>query len=363
MDRHDLPGVTLSDAAKAHEKDLEHQHEYNCKAMTYWVDEERENAFCLIEAPNKQAVRDLHNRAHGLIPHEIIEVNSNLVKSFLGRIHDPEPHDDTDFTIINDSAFRALMVIESSNYIERIESNQFDLFYQKFHNSLNKSIKKFKGSVVLLKSNSYLVSFKSVTNAVLCALKIQANMKYITPNFDRSYRLLKIGICSGLPVTDKKNLFEDAINLATHLCEVVAGQIVISSEIKSIYESLNHNAFINEEHIRALKPGEEKFLKQLMIFVEANWNDPLFNVSDFSVKMGYSKSQLNRKLKFLTGKSPNNFIKEFRLQRSLKLLYNQFGNISEVAFETGFNSPAYFSKCFSEYFGVLPSAYVRQHVN
>ncbi|NND51336.1 MAG: DUF4242 domain-containing protein, partial [Flavobacteriaceae bacterium] len=211
MDRHDLPGVTLSDAAKAHEKDLEYQHEYNCKAMTYWVDEERENAFCLIQAPSKQAVRDLHNRAHGLIPHEIIEVNSNLVKSFLGRIHDPEPLDDSQLTLVSDSAFRALMVIETSNYIERIESNQFDLFYQKFHNSLNKSIKKFNGRVVLLKSNSYLVSFKSVTNAVLCALKIQRNIKYITPNFDANYRKFRIGISSGIPVTDKDNLFEDAI--------------------------------------------------------------------------------------------------------------------------------------------------------
>ena len=363
MDRHDLPGVTLLDAAKAHEKDLVYQHAYNCKAMTYWVDVARENAFCLIEAPNMQAVKDLHNRAHGLIPHKIIEVNSNLVQSFLGKIHDSGSVEDSQFNIVSDSAFRALMMIETSNYIGRIEGSQFDIFNQKSHSSILKTIKKFKGRVVLLKSNSYLVSFKSVTNAILCALKIKANIKYITPKFMKSYRQFKIGISTGFPVTDKKNLFEDAMQLATYFCEVVNGDIVISTEVKLLYENTNHNAFINRDDIRTLSPSEEAFLNKLMVYVEQYWNDPKFNVSDFSKKMGYSKSQLNRKLKTLTKLPPNNFIKIFRLQRALKLLHEQKGNISEIAFETGFNTPAYFSKCFANHFGILPSKYIQQHIS
>ena len=58
--------------------------------MTYWIDEERENIFCLIDAPDKEAVEEMHRKAHGLIPNKIIEVNSTLVKSFLGRIYDPD---------------------------------------------------------------------------------------------------------------------------------------------------------------------------------------------------------------------------------------------------------------------------------
>ena len=111
MDRHDLPGVTLADAADAHKKDLVHQEEYSCKAMTYWVDEARENAFCLIEAPNKQAVIDLHNRAHGLIPHQIIEVDDKLVHAFLGRIHDPDAEDE-----LIDSAF-IMMTLSSGPFL------------------------------------------------------------------------------------------------------------------------------------------------------------------------------------------------------------------------------------------------------
>jgi len=362
MDRHDIPGITINDAANAHLQDLEIQCDYNCKAMTYWVDEERGNAFCLIEAPNKEAVAKLHRQAHGLIPHEIIEVNKNLVKSFLGRIHDDEDNIDSEINLVKDSAFRVLMVLETSKYIDRIEDNQFDLFYQKFHNSTNKLIEKFNGNVILLKNNSYLISFKTVDDAVFCALKIYSNLNYITPSFDSSYRRLKIGISTGMPVTSKENLFEDTINLATNLCEIVEGDINISTEVKLLYENVKQNAFLNNEHIRILKPSEEKFLISLMSFIEIKWNDSKFNVNEFSKEIGLSKSQLNRNLKALTGKSPNVFIRDFRLNKAIKLLHDQQGNVSEIAFETGFGSLAYFSKCFKNKFNILPSKYIQQHI-
>ena len=90
MDIHNVPGVKAKNVAEAHQKDLIHQDEFGCKSMTYWIDEERENVFCLIDAPNKAAVKEMHKQAHGLIPHKIIEVDSSLVSSFLGRIYDPE---------------------------------------------------------------------------------------------------------------------------------------------------------------------------------------------------------------------------------------------------------------------------------
>ena len=99
-----------------------------------------------------------------------------------------------------------------------------------------------------------------------------------------------------------------------------------------------------------------------MDYIENVWNDSKFNVDDLSKSLGYSKSQVYRKLMSLTGKSANNFIREFKLHRALTLLHKQKGNISEVAFETGFNSAAYFSKCFLNKYGVLPSKYIQQHI-
>ena len=72
MDVHIVPGVKARDVAEAHQKDLLHQTEYGCKAMTYWVDEKRETIFCLIDAPEKHAVEEMHRKAHGLIPNKII---------------------------------------------------------------------------------------------------------------------------------------------------------------------------------------------------------------------------------------------------------------------------------------------------
>jgi len=363
MDRHDVSeSVTAEIVAQIHQEDLKIEHKFGCRGMTYWFDGERKTAFCLIEAPNKKAIQDMHDHAHGEVPHSIIEVDSAIVESFLGRIEDPSKSQDTSLNIINDPAFRVIMLIETSNYLNRVEANQFSVFTQKFHRSVTKTIKKFEGNIVKQDNNSYLTSFKSVTNAVVCALKIQSKFKYITPKFDLPNRKLKIGIGCGIPVTDKNSIFEEAIELTTRMCEIVKDQIVISNEIKSLYESENRNSFINKDHFRTLKPSEEKFLSILMDYVEKVWYDSKFNVDDLSKSLGYSKSQVYRKLMSLTGKSANNFIREFRLHRALTLLHEQKGNISEVAFATGFNSAAYFSKCFLNKYGILPSKYIQQHI-
>jgi len=363
MDRHDVSdNVTAEIIAQIHQDDLKIEHKYGCRGMTYWFDAERKTAFCLIEAPNEKAIQDMHDEAHGNVPHRIIEVNKNIVESFLGRIEDPEKSQNTDLNIINDPAFRVLMVIETSNYLDRQEANQFTLFTQKFHNSVSKRINQYNGNLVKKDNNNYLVSFKSVSDAVLCAQKIQFQFKYVTPKFDSFKRQLNIALSSGVPVTDKENIFEDAITLATYMCDIVKESFVITTEINNLYESENRNATIDKKMVRILSPNEEKFLLQLMSFVESIWSKPDFNVSLFSKALGYSKSQLNRKLKSLTGFSPNNFLKEFKLHKALLLLRKQTGNISEIAFETGFNSAAYFSKCFLDKYKILPSKYIQQHI-
>ena len=90
MDLHIAPGVTAKKLAEAHILDVKIQHHYCCKAMTYWIDEDKGVVFCLIEAPDKESVSEMHEKSHGLIPNEIIQVNTDVVNAFLGRIKDPE---------------------------------------------------------------------------------------------------------------------------------------------------------------------------------------------------------------------------------------------------------------------------------
>lgn len=249
------------------------------------------------------------------------------------------------------------MVIETSNYLNRLEANQFNLFTQKLHNSFLKSINRFSGHINKNNDNMYIVKFKTATNVVLCALKIQNDFKYITPRFDASIRQLKIGIAVG-----KKTDLRNTTILATRICEVLKDQIVITSEVKKEYEQVNKNSFINKEHIKTLKPTDEIFINDIIDFSETIWKQNGFNVNDYSKKLSYSKTQVYRKLKTLTGKSPSRFLREFRLQKALNLLHEKQGNITKIVKETGFNSLTYFSKCFKSKFGISPSTYTLQHV-
>src|ERR1700712_1015336 len=90
MDIHQVPGAQAQDLAEAHSKDLLIQEEFQCKCITYWLDERRGSAFCLIEAPNASAVTEIHRKSHGFVPNKVIEVRNDIVESFLGRIHNPE---------------------------------------------------------------------------------------------------------------------------------------------------------------------------------------------------------------------------------------------------------------------------------
>src|SRR5690606_27750321 len=109
MDLHLTGELTAKDIAEAHLKDVEFQREYGCRSMTYWFDEDMGNAFCLFEAPNEEALNKLHSKAHEQIPLRVIEVNEDKVRSFLGRIQDPEAFYDIanpDLKIFEDTAFR-----------------------------------------------------------------------------------------------------------------------------------------------------------------------------------------------------------------------------------------------------------------
>jgi hypothetical protein len=83
MDRQYIEGATRHAVAGAHQKDLALQDKYNVKFLTYWFDEMRSTAFCLIEAPNRETIERAHNEAHGLVPNEVLEVDPAVVDAFL----------------------------------------------------------------------------------------------------------------------------------------------------------------------------------------------------------------------------------------------------------------------------------------
>ena len=71
--------------------------------------------------------------------------------------------------------------------------------------------------------------------------------------------------------------------------------------------------------------------------------------------MGISRAQLYRKIKSITGISPNDIIREARMKRADRLLETTDKSVSEIAYEVGFSSPSYFTKCYREFFGRTPN--------
>jgi AraC-like DNA-binding protein len=96
-------------------------------------------------------------------------------------------------------------------------------------------------------------------------------------------------------------------------------------------------------------------MNNFMDYIEKEWQNPELKVEDFEKDMGVSKSKLYREMIRLSGKSPKVFLLDYRLRKSLQLLQRKNGNISEVAFDSGFNSPSYFTKCFRKKYGIMPS--------
>ena len=91
--------------------------------------------------------------------------------------------------------------------------------------------------------------------------------------------------------------------------------------------------------------------------MEANISRSDLSVEELSHELGMSRVHLYKKLLQITGKTPIEFIRIIRLKRAAQLLRESQQNVSEVAYQVGFNNPKYFSKYFKDEFGVLPSVY------
>jgi signal transduction histidine kinase/DNA-binding response OmpR family regulator len=110
----------------------------------------------------------------------------------------------------------------------------------------------------------------------------------------------------------------------------------------------------------AVTSVDERFLNRALEVIEKHMSDPDFGVDVFGKEVAMSHSHLHRKIHALTNQSPVELIRSIRLKRAASLLKQKYGNISEVAYVTGFNSPAYFSDCFQKQFGKSPSDFIAQ---
>ena len=100
---------------------------------------------------------------------------------------------------------------------------------------------------------------------------------------------------------------------------------------------------------------EDKFIIRFREYIEQHMSDSNLGVETIGMELGLSRVQLYRKVKALTGQSPVELLRTVRLHKARRLLQDSVKSISEVAYEVGFTSPSYFTKCFKDEFGISPS--------
>jgi signal transduction histidine kinase/ligand-binding sensor domain-containing protein/DNA-binding response OmpR family regulator len=142
----------------------------------------------------------------------------------------------------------------------------------------------------------------------------------------------------------------DADELAARIANLI-------EQRRLLRERFRHEIVLKPRDI-TVTPVDEQFLNRVMTIVEEHMADSDLDTDAMARELFLSRMQLHRKLKALTGQSPHDFLRAMRLQRASELLRHRAGNVSEIAYEVGFNNLSHFAKSFREQFGKSPSEFV-----
>ena len=129
-------------------------------------------------------------------------------------------------------------------------------------------------------------------------------------------------------------------------------------------EELAGNRILFQQENRPAETRDEKFVSKALDTIRELYKDPDLDVTAFCAAMGMSKTLLNSRLQETLGQSTGQFIRTYRLSIAREILVNNRDtrnmNISEIAYEVGFNDPKYFTRCFTKEFGTAPSSYPQE---
>jgi class 3 adenylate cyclase len=232
MDRHEFENLTAEEAAVAHLRDLDVQDQFGVRFITYWFDDERQTAFCLAMAPDKDAVEAVHAASHGYIAYQIIEVDRRAVERFMGGIvdHPPgEPYVDT--------AFRTILFtdIEDSTSLTQRLGDAGAMAVLRTHDEIvREALHRHGGSEVKHTGDGVMASYHSVVDGVGSAIRIQRGVAQAAEQQSLPLRV-RIGLSAGEPVTERDDLFGAAVQLAARLCASAdPGSILVSGAVRDL---------------------------------------------------------------------------------------------------------------------------------
>jgi len=234
MDRHYIKGATQHAIQNAHTADLAVQDKYLVKFITYWFDETRSTAFCLVDSPDRESITHAHAEAHGEIPNEIIEVNPAVVEAFLGRIKDPAPPCEGSAERKNDSAFRTILCTdlqESTAMAVRLGDTRA-LHLLHVHNAITRNaLKAHEGREARHTGDGIIASFTSAKRGVECAIAIQKMFRAHNDQNPDDAMHVRIGLNAGEPIEEDNTLFGTTVILAVRICAFAQPNGIVVSQL------------------------------------------------------------------------------------------------------------------------------------
>jgi class 3 adenylate cyclase len=269
LDRHDLHEMSAAEVAEAHRRDLDIQDEYGVRFLTYWFDEGRGHAFCLIDAPDIAAAMRVHQESHGNIASRMIEVDLSAVEAFLGRITDPAGPARGVQPPALDSAYRAVLftdIVDSVSLAAKFGDRRMVELVRAHDAMVRRALTEARGREVKHTGDGIMASFDDVKGSVACA----RSMLQAFAAFNRASHVplhLRIGIHAGEPVQDSNDLFGTTVQLAARICsEAPADSIVISDVVRAMLGDDTETA--------ALGARQFKGFDQMVDLFEVGWRKP-----------------------------------------------------------------------------------------
>lgn len=233
MDRHDVPGASAEDVAKAHVSDLAIAAQHGVQFFSYWFDPESSGAFCFARAPEREALIAVHESSHGLVPNQIIAVSEGDVLRFLGQVRDPADASEVG------NPFRAIMftdLVGSTALAGAVGDREFLRLLEEHDLIVRRALVARQGREVKHTGDGFLAAFDDVAAALLAALDILEGFRDRNARAEPPLRV-RIGISAGEPVDHNDDIYGTAVNLASRLCAAAQpDRALVSPDVRDLGE-------------------------------------------------------------------------------------------------------------------------------
>lgn len=143
--------------------------------------------------------------------------------------------------------------------------------------------------------------------------------------------------------------------------EILTARVLNILKSRNTLQQYFYNHITLQSDNLKISPEYKEFFNKCISVIEKHLLVPTFSAKSFSIELGMSYSNLNKKVKIISGRSINEFIRFVRLRKAAEILINSDCNVNEAAFDVGFNDIKYFREQFSKLFGMKPSEYIRKY--